>query len=156
MGFYSATDFEPDCSVGYLARRIHQLAQAGLEPVFAAEGLTNIQWHAMISIYFGRGPTPVGLARDLSHDKGATTRLLDVLEARGWVVRERTSDDRRAVRLHLTAEGERVMHQVRLKVIGAWNGWLDDWSHADAAAAVTTLQRLRDTLADKLAIEKVA
>ena len=150
MGFYSATDFEPDCSVGYLVRRVHQLTQAGLEPVFAAEGLTNIQWHALISIFFGRGVTPAGLARDLSYDKGATTRLLDVLEARGWVLRERGPDDRRSVRLTLTREGEAVTRRARMKLIDAWNDWLADWPHEEVAAAVATLQRLRDTLAEKV------
>lgn len=151
MGFYSATDFEPDSSVGYLARRIHLLAQAGLEPVFAAEGLTNIQWHALISIYFAKGVTPAGLARDLAYDKGATTRLLDALEARGWVTRERPRDDRRSVRLGLTREGEAVARHVRLKLIDVWNGWLADWPHDDVAAAIAMLQRVRDTLAEKIA-----
>ena len=65
MGFYSDADFVPDVSVGYLCKRVHQLAQAGLEPVFAREGLTNVQWHALISIRFGRGTTGAALARDL-------------------------------------------------------------------------------------------
>lgn len=151
MGFYSATDFQPDCSVGYLAKRVHQLAQAGLEPVFAAEGLTFIQWHAVVSIYFGRGATPAELARDLSYDKGATTRLLDALEARGWVERLRDRADRRSIQLKLTPAGEDVARRGRLRVIEAWNGWLADWPHDDIAAAVATLQRLRDTLAEKVA-----
>lgn len=151
MGFYSATDFEPDSSIGYLARRVHQLAQIGLEPVFAAQGLTNIQWHALISIYFGRGATPISLARDLSYDKGATTRLLDVLEARGWVSRDRTAADRRSIRLALTRAGEDVTRRTRLGLVDAWNGWLIDWPHDETAAAVATLQRLRDTLLEKVA-----
>lgn len=151
MEFYSATDFAPDCSIGYLARRVQQLSAAGLEPVFAAEGLTNIQWHALTSIYFGRGATPVELARDLTYDKGATTRLLDVLEARGWIERRRGDDDRRSVKLTLTRAGEAVTRRVRLQVIDAWNGWLADWPHAEAAAAVATLQRVRDTLLEKVA-----
>ena len=156
MGFYSATDFQPDSSVGYLARRVHQLAQIGLEPVFAREGLTNIQWHALISIYFARGTTPIELARDLSYDKGATTRLLDTLETRGWVVRDRATGDRRSISLALTAAGEEVTQRTRLKLIDAWNGWLRDWPHDDVAAAVTTLQRLRDTLLIETVREKVA
>ena len=149
MGFYSETDFQPDSSVGYLARRVHQLTQAALEPVFAAEGLTNIQWHALISIYFGKGPTPIELARDLSYDKGATTRLLDVLEARGWMVRGRATGDRRSITLALTPAGAEVTQRTRFKLIDAWNTWLSDWPHDDVAAAVATLQRLRDTLVEK-------
>ena len=151
MGFYSTTDFQTDRSLGYLARRINQLTQAGLEPVFAAEGLTNIQWQALISIYFHRGVNCAVLARDLSYDKGATTRLLDVLEGKGWVTRERGRDDRRLVGVTLTAAGEDVMRHVRGRVIEAWNGWLRDWPDADVAEAVTIMQRLRDTLLEKTA-----
>ncbi len=151
MPFYSAADFEPDSSVGYLAKRVYQLSRAGLEPVLAEEGLTFTQWHALVSIYFRRGATPIELARDLSYDKGATTRLLDVLVERGWVERERGREDRRSIKLTLTAEGEAVTRRGRLRVIDAWNGWLADWPDADIAAAVATLQRLRDTLTEKLA-----
>ena len=146
MGFYSTTDFMPDCSVGYLAKRVHQLTLAGLEPMFVREGLTFIQWHALVSIYFGRGGTSAALARDLSYDKGATTRLIDQLEARGWVTRSREHDDRRLVALKLTAEGERVAHHVRALVIEHWNTWLGDWPADEIEATIATLQRLRDQL----------
>ena len=150
MAFYSATDFKPEVSLGYLARRVQQLAQAGLEPVCAAEGLNYLQWHALVSIYHGRGGTCAALARDLAYDKGATTRLVDSLEERGWLRRERGADDRRLVGLTLTAEGERVAYHVRQKVIDAWNGWVEDWPAADLEQAVSTLQRLRATLEDKV------
>jgi DNA-binding MarR family transcriptional regulator len=146
MGFYSDSDFIPDVSIGWLCKRVSQLSTAGLEPVFAREGLTNVQWHALISIYFGRAATSAALARDLAYDKGATTRLIDQMEARGWVTRHREHDDRRLIALKLTAEGEAVAHRVRQLIIATWNGWLADWDDADAAQAVAVLQRLRSTL----------
>lgn len=146
MGFYTDVAFQPDISVGFLCKRVHQLAQAGLEPLFAREGLTFVQWHALISIFFERGTTSAALARDLSYDKGATTRLIDALEARGWVMRSREHEDRRLVALRLTAEGERVARRCRDRVVAAWNEWLGDWSDADIAATIATLQRLRATL----------
>ena len=151
MGFYSEADFQPDCSVGYLAKRVHQLALGGLEPVLADEGLSYIQWHALVSIFYDRGATPAELARDLAYDKGATTRLLDALEARGWVERKRGRDDRRQVRLKLTPDGETMARRGRDRVIAAWNGWLADWPAADITASVAMLQRLRGTLQKKIA-----
>lgn len=146
MGFYSDGDFVPDTSVGYLCKRVAQLSQAGLEQVLAREGLTYIQWHALVSIYFGRGTTSAALARDLAYDKGATTRLIDQLELRGWAVRSREHDDRRLIALRLTPAGEALAHRLRLRVIDAWNGWLADWEGGDIAQAVALLQRLRATL----------
>ena len=146
MGFYSDADFFPDNSIGFLCKRVHQLAQAGLEPAFAEEGLTFVQWHALISIHFERGTTSAALARDLAYDKGATTRLIDALEARGWVRRSREHEDRRLVALRLTDEGARVAHRCRARVLEAWNGWLAAWPDADIADTIATLQRLRATM----------
>jgi DNA-binding MarR family transcriptional regulator len=58
------------------------------------------------------GDTVAGLARDLEIDPGAMTRSLDRLEAKGLVRRERSTQDRRVVRLVLTGEGRKVARKV--------------------------------------------
>lgn len=146
MNFYSEADFEPDISIGYLAKRVHQLAQAGLEPLLARDGLSYVQWHALVSIWYGRGTTSSALARDLAYDKGATTRLIDQLEGKGLVVRARQAADRRLVTLKLTEAGEAVALKGRARVIGAWNGWLSDWPADEIDRTIATLQRLRGHL----------
>ena len=151
MGFYSDSDFIPDCSLGYLARRVFQLSQVGLEPVFAPEGITLTQWSALVSIYFDRGNTCTELARDIAMDKGATTRLVDTLAEKGWLERHRDPDDRRIISLSLTADGEEVAKRCRIKVIDCWNEWLKDWKKQDIADLVRLLQQLRDTLNEVVA-----
>lgn len=146
MVFYREQEFEPECSIGYLVRRAHQLGGAGLEPIFLAEGLSGIQWSALVSIWFGRGRTAADLARDLGHDKGAMTRLIDAIEARGWVKRERTSEDRREIALVLTPAGEDVTLRCRARVVDCWNGWLVDWPHDEILQLIVLLQKLRGTL----------
>lgn len=58
--------------------------------------------------------TPVELARALHYNPGALTRLLDKLEQRGYLRRVPDPDDRRALRLELTAQGRAL----RKRVIG--------------------------------------
>lgn len=58
--------------------------------------------------------TPVELARALHYNPGALTRLLDKLEQRGYLKRVPDPDDRRALRLELTARGKAL----RKRVIG--------------------------------------
>lgn len=147
MPFYTEAAFAPDVSIGYLIRRVHLMGVAALEPIFAAEGLTSTQWQALVAIWFGRGETAADLARDLGHDKGAMTRLVDVLEARGWVVRERTAADRRCVRLNLTEEGAAVALRCKRQVVRCWNDWLADWSDEEAETLIRLLQKARATLA---------
>ncbi len=55
-----------------------------------------------MSIHHGTEPTCASLARDMAHDKGAMTRMMDTLEAKGWVERTRSADARRVVHLSLT------------------------------------------------------
>ena len=151
MPFYDPSDFYPDRSIGYLLRRNLQMSSSGLEPVFAPEGITLTQWSALVSIYFDRGNTCAELARDLAHDKGATTRIIDTLVERGWVTRTRHADDRRVINLTLTEDGKAVAQHCRLGVIDRWNDWLADWPNEDAATLVGLLQKLRDTMQAKTA-----
>ena len=146
MAFYSDSNFHPDNSIGYLIRRSEQLGTVALEPVFAAHDITKTQWSALVALHFARASTCAEIARDLGHDKGATTRLVDTLEERGWVVRTRGEEDRRLVRVTLTPSGEAITAAVRDVVIGLWNDWLKDWKDSDIVELTRLLARLRDTL----------
>ena len=146
MPFYSPVCFGPENSVGYLTKRINQASIAGTAPLLEAQGLTNLQWSALVSIFFGFGTTNASLARHLGHDAGATTRLLDGMEARGWVARERDGADRRVVNLSLTPEGEAVAMAGRQAVTGWWNDRLEGWDHADVEQLIALLQRLHREL----------
>lgn len=146
MAFYDASDFYPDRSVGYLIKRNFRFCIDALAPVFAQEGLTYTQWQALIALHFKRAMTGAELADDLAHDKGATTRLIDTLEERGWVTRTRAANDRRCVNLALTRDGEAMADRARLRVIECWNSWLADWDDADVETLIGMLQRLEKTL----------
>ena len=148
MPFYTKTAFTPECSLGYQARRIHQLGQGLTEPIFADEGLSGTQWSALMSIWTGRATTCADLSRDLSHDKGATTRLVDTMEQNGWVTRSRAADDRRVLILELTAAGEAVANRCRDRVIEYWNSLLTGWDRAEIETLIGLMQKLRITLDD--------
>jgi DNA-binding MarR family transcriptional regulator len=61
--------------------------------------------------------TPGELCRHLSLDSGSMTRMLDRLEQKGFLARQRSEADRRQVQLVLTAEGQTLAD--RLPHIGA-------------------------------------
>jgi DNA-binding MarR family transcriptional regulator len=70
-------------------------------------GLTGTQYNVLRIL---RGAQPAGLAcraiadRMISHDPDMT-RLLDRVEKRGLIRRERQKDDRRIVKTHITSQG---------------------------------------------------
>lgn len=146
MSSISHDAYDPERSVGYLTKRVFQLARIGLEPVFADEEITHIQWSALMALQHGVGGTAAELARHLCHDTGATTRILDTLEERDLIERSRCTTDRRVVRLSLTDAGRIVTDRCKEKVIARWDGWLADWPGEDVARFVGYLLRLRNTL----------
>src|SRR5437667_12489938 len=77
------------------------------EQLVKTAGLTGAQYNVLRIL---RGAEPKGLAcraigdRMISHDPDMT-RLLDRMEKRGLISRERQSDDRRVVKTRITAPG---------------------------------------------------
>ena len=130
--FYDPHDYTPSQSVGYLMRRavmgLMQETSRLLEPV----GLTNAQWAPMFKLHLGKGSTVAELARELEMDPGATTRLLDRLEAKGLCRRVRSEVDRRVVNVELTEEGTRVAQHIPEALSRVMNAQLsgftrDEW-----------------------------
>jgi DNA-binding MarR family transcriptional regulator len=77
------------------------------EHLVKSSGLTGTQYNVLRIL---RGAQPGGLAcsaigdRMISHDPDMT-RLLDRMEKRGLIRRERQKDDRRVVKTHITSQG---------------------------------------------------
>jgi len=77
------------------------------EHLVKAAGLTGAQYNVLRIL---RGAEPEGLAckgigdRMISHDPDMT-RLLDRIEKRGLITRERQTDDRRVVKTRITPQG---------------------------------------------------
>jgi DNA-binding MarR family transcriptional regulator len=77
------------------------------EQLFKAAGLTGAQYNVLRIL---RGAEPAGLPcrgigdRMISHDPDMT-RLLDRMEKRGLITRERQTDDRRVVKTRITSQG---------------------------------------------------
>jgi DNA-binding MarR family transcriptional regulator len=77
------------------------------EQVLKGAGLTGAQYNVLRIL---RGAAPQGLPcrgigdRMISHDPDMT-RLLDRMEKRGLITRERQTDDRRVVKTRVTAQG---------------------------------------------------
>lgn len=146
MGFYDVPTFGPDRSIGYLIRILNRTCQARMEEVLASEDLTGTQWQTLVLLWFGEDMTCAAIARELAHDKGAMTRLLDELERRGLVVRERGVDDRRQFRVTLTHAGRDLTQRSKARVVALWNRLLDDWDPAEVERLIASLQRLRLTM----------
>lgn len=129
-------------SPGRLMRRIDKLMAAFIESRFDTRDISFQQWVALKVIRDGVAGCAGELARELGNTTGATTRLIDVLEARGLLARDRGSADRRVVQLVLTEEGEAVVQALQAPVLDAWNEVLADFEQPEVEVLVATMVRL--------------
>ena len=125
-------------SIGYLLKQAHSLLIDHLEPTLAASGFTFTQWVVLMHLREGLAINATVLCAQLRHDSGALTRVLDQLEARGLVRRERSREDRRSVDLRLTDLGCRTIEALVPAVVDKFNTALRDFSRTD----LTDLTRL--------------
>jgi MarR family transcriptional regulator, transcriptional regulator for hemolysin len=97
-------------------------------------------WLILSSLKSNERRTQLDLARAVGIEGPTLTRHLDGLEENGTVRRVRDGSDRRAVRVELTAEGERLFQTLRQAVV-AFNRDLT------SGLTDTELERVRKTLA---------
>ena len=144
--FYDGRQVQGTDSVGRLMARISTHMRRRVERRMAEHGLTAAQWLPLWLLGSGRGDTAQALTCALDTDPGAMTRLLDRLEAKGLLERERSAEDRRVVRLTLTDAGRDVVRHIPQVLADVNNEALQGFSAEDFTQMKTLLQRMHDTL----------
>lgn len=100
-----------------LFRQFHMVLHAlrhGIQPVFAGHELTGPQWRVlhMLSEAGPDGLTPGQISDRLRHSHGNTTGIVDKLEELGLARRTPHPEDRRALLIQLTEEGQALQGEV--------------------------------------------
>src|ERR1700755_2153024 len=140
--FYSVETFQAQRSIGYLIKRLNNLIVPRAEAMFADADFTFSQWVVLMAIRDGIAETCAEIARHMDHDTGATTRLVDQLEERGYLRRRRSTSDRRVVHLEITPAGKVLAKALMPRLIGFWNEVLGDFSSEEASQLISLLTRL--------------
>ena len=145
--FYNAEHYDPsklvpENSVGYLMRKVMSSIRTQADAQLSLHELTYAQWLQLFKLSLCETATVATLARDLETDPASMTRSLDRMEAKGLVVRERSTVDRRVVQLKLTAEGQRIAALVPPVLADVLNGHLSDFSHDEWQLLLSMLRRM--------------
>jgi DNA-binding MarR family transcriptional regulator len=142
--FYTAKTYTARDSVGYLVRRAGNLMTTRVEAAFAHNEITFAQWLVLMKLRDGMATTAAEIARDMCHDSGALTRIIDQLAQRGLIERTRGQEDRRTVRLALTEEGLRTVNGLVPTVVDLLNMALVDFTLDEASTLTRLLKKLID------------
>jgi DNA-binding MarR family transcriptional regulator len=94
--------------IGYCITDVGRLMRTVFERRVRAFGLTRSQWFVIARVYQRPGLSQSAMADLLEIEKAPAGRLIERMEAKGWLERRNDANDRRINRLHLTPEGERL------------------------------------------------
>jgi DNA-binding MarR family transcriptional regulator len=139
--YYKPSNYTMRNSVGYLMRVATNRLLPQMETLFEDQELTFSQWTTLVALHSGIA-TAGDLARNICHDAGSLTRLVDEMVKRGLVVRARSDTDRRVVTLGLTRPGEDLVEALAPRMMNFWNRLLAGFSHAEIDMLIDLLTRL--------------
>lgn len=113
--------------------------------LFSAHGLSGKQYNALRAIRrAGDDGASIGQIQAEIVELGPdTTRLIDRLERAGVVTRARGADDRRAVRVRLTAKGKKVLETLDEPLVALHKAQFARLTKTEIADLVTLMQQIR-------------
>ena len=135
---------------GHLIRRLHQISTALFGAECAAFDLTSVQYAALVMIGRQADLDATRLSALIAFDRSTIGGVLDRLEAKGWVLREPSPDDRRVKLLRLTRKGKLLLDRVQPAVLRVQERLLEPLSPADRTTIVRLLTELADSHNDIL------
>ena len=145
---YDSTNYQPGRTLGALLGRVRVEMLAALDEELSADKrlapleLSAAQFIVIASLAGEGRKSASDLCKGISYDAGAMTRMLDRLEGKGLIRRNRSPDDRRLVHLELTDEGRALYPRMRELSMGVANRFLHGFTKAEARQLESLLTRM--------------
>lgn len=152
---YDSSTYQPRKSVGSLLSRVRVEMLTTLDRELEADRrlatleLSAAQFIVIANLATVDGPVSASdLCKGISYDAGAMTRMLDRLESKGLIRRNRSALDRRLMHLELTEEGRAAYPRMREISLSVANRFLRGFSKSEARQLEGFLTRMLENAAE--------
>jgi len=132
--------------IGPTVRVVRNLLANRVVEAFTPFGLSPAAFSMVVLIRANQGCSQSDLAREVALDKSAVVPILDDLETRGFILRQRSPVDRRRHELSLTEAGIALHDEVRRVARTVEQPIRDALSADEVAQLLTLLRRVRNVL----------
>jgi len=139
-----------DRNFGFLVNDIARLMRTNYDRRMRALGLTRSQWWVLTHLYFNDGRSQTELSDVMDVERATLGRLLDRLEAKGWVERRPDPRDRRVKRVFLTGEVEDLMQTMRARAAEMRSRCLEGLTPQQQEQFIDVLFRIKRNLLEQL------
>lgn len=132
--------------IGDVSRMIRTIYDRRVEPL----GLTRAQWRVMTRLNRLESCTQTELAVELEIEKPTLGKLIERLEAKGWVERRADANDARSKRLFLTPAARPLLDEMSQRADEVIDGVFAGIGKAESDRLRDTLTRIKDNLSGML------
>lgn len=139
---YSAENYQMEESVLYLMSVARNRCLCALDANMTELGLTTAQLGILKLVQDGSDDTAAELCRRYNMDPGSMARMLDKLDEKGLIQRERSSEDRRIVRIALTDAGRTLCEQGITAAVKTLNQSVRNFSEEELDTFKNALRRI--------------
>ena len=133
---------DDEMSVGHLVGRARSALLTSLDCELEPFGLTGAQFAVLKYVADGTADTAADLCRTLHYDTGSMTRMLDRLEEKAVLRRERCTQDRRVVYLLITDTGNELLPRLRAAAVRVLDRHLRGFSREERVNLKQYLTRM--------------
>jgi DNA-binding MarR family transcriptional regulator len=151
---YELESYQPRKGVGHLLSRVRTEMLSALDKALEADAelsakeISAAQFIVIAALALADSARSASdLCKGLSYDAGAMTRMIDRLESKGLLRRNRRPDDRRVVYVELTEEGSRAYPRMREVSMGVANRFLRGFSVPEVRQLEGFLSRMLENAA---------
>jgi len=134
---------ELDGLLGYLLRRAQGAMHRDFMAAVSDFELTQKQAAALWLIHANGGVSQVEVAAALGMDRATMMAVTDRLEDRGFIIRKRSSVDRRRQELYLTPSGQSTLKKCKARIAEHEEKFRDMFTASELAALLEALKKFQ-------------
>jgi len=143
LEFYSGHHYVIEESIGYLIKHAQLSLNRTIDTKMADIDLTAMQWAPLLLLAHGKARTAAELSRCTGVETSTMTRMLDRLESKGLISRNRCEKDRRIIYLELTDTGKEFANKVPYLIADSFNYHLRGFTHDEVHTLKSMLRRIK-------------
>jgi MarR family transcriptional regulator, transcriptional regulator for hemolysin len=147
MNYMTPPDGKAIENIGFMLQDVARLMRCEYNRRVQELALTQAQWRALSILSRKPGLRQNQLAEMLEMQPISIGRLIDRLQAAGWVERKADPTDRRALQLYLTAQSEPILAQLKKHGAACRAAVLAGVSEEEQREFLDILSRMRANMA---------
>ena len=133
---------------GFVVNDVARLLRKRFETRAAVHGLSSAQWRLLVRLVKEEGSTQARLAEFLEIEPISVSRLVDRMEAGGWVTRRQDASDRRVRMIFPTDKSRNAFAAVKAIAGDIYEEALAGLPDAERRALIGGLARIVENLAE--------